>query len=306
MMGTCRLCGNSHDLQNSHIVPAFVINWLKDTSPTPFLRESRRPNKRVQDGVKRFWLCAKCEQLIGNYERQFAISVFYPVVEKGLHRIFYGDWLLKFCVSVSWRNLLLAYEEHEENIPQKHKQLVREALGVWNEFLLGGRHHPGRFEQHFIPFGTVDAADRDRLPVNINRYLLRCVEIDIAYADDLAFSYVKMGPVSVLGFFDLGRPTDWPSSKAHVTHGAIWPKRYSFPFSLWKYWEDRARQYGTYLDGLSNRQREIADNATIRAIESDKEKTENSHWFKAMQQDRNLFGDRASNEGWPSDPKAKG
>jgi hypothetical protein len=298
MKGICRLCQNDDDLQESHIIPRFVFSWLKETSPTPFLRGSRTPNKRVQNGEKRFWLCAKCEQLIGDYERQFSMAVFCPIAEDGLHQISYGEWLLKFCVSVSWRNLLREREEH----PQ-HRQLVDEALKVWREFLLGKRPHPGRFEQHFIPFGTIHAAaeDRDHLPANLNRYVLRYVEMCIVHPG--GFSYMKMGPVAVLGFFDFQKSEQWPSSKVHVNHGAIGQEKVRLPPLLWRFLEERARNYGSIHDGLSDRQRANTEIATARSLERDKDSLSKSHWLKTLQQDVDLFGERAFKEGWPRDPK---
>jgi hypothetical protein len=75
MSGVCRLCGASAELQESHIVPAFVFRWRKETAPTPFMRTSREPNRRVQDGLKLHWLCRNCEQTLSAYEKQFADTI---------------------------------------------------------------------------------------------------------------------------------------------------------------------------------------------------------------------------------------
>jgi len=180
---------------------------------------------------------------------------------------------------------------------------VDEALEVWREFLCNKRPHPAAFEQHCIPFGTIDSHDRSRLPANINRYVLRAVEMDIAYADDFSFTYVKMGPVAVLGFIELQHPKELPSSKVHVNQGTIGQGPYRLPPALYLYWEERARKYGSINEQLSDRQRAIADAATVRALERDKDRLSNSHWLKAMQQDVDLFGDRAFEEGWPGRPE---
>jgi hypothetical protein len=264
MQGSCRLCHRDRDLRESHIIPQFVYTWLKETSLTPTMRESRSPNKRVQDGVKRYWLCADCEQQIGDYERQFSLEIFHPLAANGLHKITYGDWLLKFCVSVSWRVLLLACEQNDI----AHIAHADEALKTWRGFLRGDRPHPAAFEQHCIPFGTVDTADRSGLPANINRYVLRAIEIDIAHADDFSFSYAKMGPVAVLGFTELKNPKEWPSSKVHVRHGQIGGGAYCFPQALWRYWEDKARRYGSITEQMSERQQSIANQSAARAIET--------------------------------------
>lgn len=266
------------------------------------MRESRSPNKRVQDGIKKYWLCADCEQQIGDFERQFSLKIFHPLAADGLHRIAYGEWLLKFCVSVSWRILLFAHEQNG----MAHIARADEALETWRSFLRGECPHPAAFEQHCIPFGTVDAADRSRLPANINRYLLRAIEFDIAHTDDVSFSYAKMGPVAILGFTELKNPKEWPSSKVHVRQGKIGDGRSRFPQALWRYWEDKAQRYGAISEEMSDRQQSIANQSSARAIEKDKERLENSHWLKAMQQDVELFGDRAFQVGWPKKNADKG
>ena len=58
----CGLCGNLAELRDSHIVPAFVARWIKDTSATGFLRGFHQPNRRVQDFPTKRLLCEGCEQ----------------------------------------------------------------------------------------------------------------------------------------------------------------------------------------------------------------------------------------------------
>ena len=108
MQGFCRLCKQHADLQVSHILPAFVFKWLKKDG---FIRHSAKINKRTQDGAKEKWLCAECEELLCGWEAKFFNSLFHPLCyEDALPAISYGDWLLKFCVSVSWRSLLYVRE----------------------------------------------------------------------------------------------------------------------------------------------------------------------------------------------------
>src|SRR5712675_772123 len=98
MLQPCRLCGESRHLQESHVIPAFVYRWLKETSATGYLRFGQTPNKRVQDGCKERWLCADCEQRLGVWEAQFATKVFYPLSQDGGGQICYREWMMKFCI----------------------------------------------------------------------------------------------------------------------------------------------------------------------------------------------------------------
>src|SRR6185437_16000526 len=100
MLNNCRLCGQMAALQESHILPAFVFKWLKETSATGFLRFGQEPNKRVQDGMKRNWLCSPCETRLNLWETQFATNIFHPVNDDDGPRVEYGDCLLKFCASI--------------------------------------------------------------------------------------------------------------------------------------------------------------------------------------------------------------
>ncbi len=89
----------------SHVLPAFVFRWAKETSITGYLRFGKSPHRRAQDGLKVPLLCSRCEALLNLWERKFATQIFHPYnADEGL-RAAYGDWMLKFCVSVSWRVL---------------------------------------------------------------------------------------------------------------------------------------------------------------------------------------------------------
>jgi hypothetical protein len=48
--GRCRLCGVESELQLSHVLPAFEIRWLRESSGSGHIRTAMSPNLRVQDG----------------------------------------------------------------------------------------------------------------------------------------------------------------------------------------------------------------------------------------------------------------
>lgn len=56
----CALCRENKELELSHIVPKFVIRYLKKTS-TGAIRNMENPNKIAQDGEKHYLLCGDCE-----------------------------------------------------------------------------------------------------------------------------------------------------------------------------------------------------------------------------------------------------
>jgi hypothetical protein len=181
MEGICRLCQEVADLQESHVIPAFVFKWIKETSPTPYLRLSDRPNRRVQDGIKRYWLCRDCEQQFGDYETQFAAVLFRPAIENASQRIRYGEWLLKFCVSISWRALLAEQEKTSfDNLTGPLRHGAETAILHWHQFLGGRAAHPGKFEQHLLVCDQLSSYKGGPLPANINRYALRSIDLNVA------------------------------------------------------------------------------------------------------------------------------
>jgi hypothetical protein len=228
-IGECRLCGAPSMLRVSHIVPAFAFKWLKETSGTGFIRHSREPNKRVQDGFKLSWLCAGCEERFNEFETPFATKLFHPLTKEDGARVPYGDWLLKFCVSISWRVLTFSKEGgHLDGFTHEDRRLVQEALDTWAGFLLGRLPHPGRFEQHFLPFSGVTEYSGSGLPVNINRYLMRAVEIDLGSGNGYLFVFTKIGPMMVMGMIRMRSPQEWQGTKVRVRGGVIQPGAYYY------------------------------------------------------------------------------
>jgi hypothetical protein len=219
MEDQCRLCLKQSELENSHIIPSFLYRWLKETSGTGFLRFGRNPNRRVQDGLKEYWLCPTCEDLLGKWETQFAEKVFHPLVRGEVSRFQYQAWLLKFAVSLSWRALL--YIKETADLGHFSEQLTVEAdkaLAQWAAFLLGQEPHPGKYEQHMLPLDLITGHISDGMPPNINRYLLRSVDIDAVCSQSEAFVYVKLPHVLLVGFIHIKHPREWQGTKVHVKH----------------------------------------------------------------------------------------
>jgi hypothetical protein len=261
------------------------------------------PERRVQDGIKFYWLCQNCEQRFSNWEHQFASAIFHPMTKNGSHRVAYSDWLLKFCVSISWRALLWAKEKTSlAKFSEAERMAAEEALRVWREFLRGRVPHPGRFEQHFLILEDIAYHGAGPMPANMNRYALRSIEIDIARSDDFGFTFVKMGPFAILGFFHLAKARAWQGGKVRVRHGSVGgPTSYSLPSTFFDYLVGRARKAGSIMENLSDRQRAVADRATEASLAKNMGKLAGSHWMKAMQRDFDQFGEEAFKAGWPGE-----
>lgn len=126
MQGPCKLCGNHSQLEESHFIPKFIGKWIKKTSITSFLRNLDDMSKRVQDTAKEYWLCGDCEDLFSGWETKFANEIFFPFVDKGASVANYGQWMSKFCASISWRTLTYTRSTklNEDNSRNVVKRLI--------------------------------------------------------------------------------------------------------------------------------------------------------------------------------------
>lgn len=292
MQGKCYLCHKVTDLQKSHIIPRFVFRWLKETSPG-FIRDSKNPNIRTQDGIKEYLLCEDCEQLFSSWEREFANNIYYPFHSNlGKHEYYdYGNWCLKFAVSVSWRVLTYGLQKGLSNLSGKQLQATNEAELVWRKFLLGKRKDPGRFCQHLLPLDIIKSLNLENPSPFLNRYVLRAIDMDIPSNNKLAFTYVKLGRLVLFGVFYDRYPDHWKGTKIHVRRGTIGRKRLFLPARIDEYLVYRANKAGSIMAKMSESQR-IKVDEMIKANLDDIHKYE---IYDAINQDVLLFGDDAFN-----------
>jgi hypothetical protein len=284
----CKLCLKEEELQESHILPSFVYKWLKETSATGYLRFGQAPNKRVQDGYKEYWLCRQCEQRLNAWETQFAKNVFHPINEQGGVKVPYGEWLLKFCASVSWRTLLMMKEkDYLTDFSDTQREAVDAALSKWAAFLLGKAPSPDRFEQHMIVFDAINAEGTTLhgVPPNFNRYILRTVVLDVVRSNIIAFVLSKMGKFFVLGFIDVPHPRQWVGTKINANSGTINGSGYTLPRQFADYLIEEARRYAK----ISETQRDRIDEAMWRDIN----RVTRSESFAAMRYDIQMAGKAA-------------
>jgi hypothetical protein len=127
----CRLCGQLKRLQNSHLFPKFYWDWMKK-SGGGYFRDPKKPNVKMQDGHKKYLLCADCEGLFSGWETATARHVFKPIVANPTKPVHYDSWFYRFLLSLLWRNLAVDLDERGHTIPTDF-QVVEKA---WRLFLL--------------------------------------------------------------------------------------------------------------------------------------------------------------------------
>ncbi|WP_321917302.1 MULTISPECIES: hypothetical protein [Paraburkholderia] len=287
--GKCRLCEAEANLQLSHILPSFVFRWLRESGGGSPLRNSREPNQRTQDGEKEYWLCQTCEGLLSRSERTFSNKLFHPYFSDPTRRFSYGPWLLHFCTSVSWRALLYFMEKtaHRDS-PLGQDANVRAAEAVWREYLLGSRQHPMHFRQYIYPLDQIATA-RGELAPNINRYLMRAIDMDLCGSTSSTFVYSKLGRFIILGFISQSNADRWRGGKVHAKEGVVESRRYVMPSAFGSYLNSRAKKMDEALASVSDRQYQKME----EGLKANAHNYVTSDAFVAMQADVEMFGDDA-------------
>jgi hypothetical protein len=290
-MPQCALCYEDRDLLNSHIVPKFAFDYLKRTSPSGYLRFTKNPNKREQDGPTHPMLCADCEQRFGSYESWFASQVFTPFNDDPSAIIPVDGRLLKFACSLSWR-VALYYATTTPSTHLSPEQLAQseEAMQVWREYLLDKRPHPGRFEQHILMLDRLASATIPDLPGNTNRYILRTVDMDIVAGAKTCFVYVKLPRIVIIGSVVMSGPRNqWQGTRIPTQSWSIRPRNCVVPGALATFISGKARLMARSQASMSDRQKQKVEGALMRDIE----RFRSSGAFAAMESDVQMFGDAA-------------
>ena len=134
MKGQCRLFGTSEVLRESHIYPAFAVDYLKRTG-SKYLRTFTRPNVRQQDGNKIRLLSHDAEQRFSKKEKWFAEKIFTPYLEGEGKSFDYDENLFYFALSFLWRVLIL----HTDFTPKLKEDWcypkLLEVENEWSKFL---------------------------------------------------------------------------------------------------------------------------------------------------------------------------
>lgn len=285
----CPLCGLQAPVCESHIVPRFVFEWLLQTSATGHMRHGTAPNLRVQDGMKQQLLCGDCEQRLSAWEKKVAESLFLPYHRDPSVVVEYREWLARFCASLTWRVLFVHRQRGLKNTSPAQQTAVEEALSVWQGFVLGQVPNPGSFELHLLPVEVLESARYRGLPPNINRYLTRAVEIDVAASERSAFVYAKMCKLIVLGFIQMPRSHKWQGSRVAIRRGVVRPRKFVAPANFGDYLVERAEHMAELQRAISARQRQ----KVAYTLRTNLDRAANSETVTAMSQDVVMFGELA-------------
>ncbi|MGE6387331.1 hypothetical protein ACQKEN_16905 [Pseudomonas sp. NPDC078416] len=286
--GICKLCKKDSELQLSHFIPKFIGKWLKDTSATGFIRFNQSINKRSQDIAKDYWLCRSCEQLFSAWEREFANRVFYPFMDKEESEARYGSWLSKFCASLTWRTLTYARSldnTHSPKVSQKY-DLAEAALAA---YLLGEGRSLGVYEQHLYPIAGIAETNVIGAPPNLNRYLLRTMQMSLPESETSQMIYTKLPGFILIGLTGHKDSNAMRSSRVALAEGRLSLRSHRLPRGFLQYIFDEAQDM---TDNYSNMDQSQKDKVS-KSILSNPERFKSSKTFEAFKRDLSNFGVKA-------------
>ena len=171
-INTCRLCYTNSSLKESHIIPKFMLRFIRDkTMDNRFYELGINTNKIVQDGPKEYLLCNECEQKIGRFEKYFKENIYLKhhratMVQDNRCFMFNNlDYrsIKLFLLSVLWRMSISSLDQFdsvslEEDEDKIRNMIYEENSGKRNDYPIVGIIPliNGRFQESWMCFPLVD------------------------------------------------------------------------------------------------------------------------------------------------------
>lgn len=190
MIGTCPITSRECELQESHIYPKFMWEFLKKTGGDKF-RSIECPTKIIQNGEKIPLLSKEAEEMFCKHEKWFAERIFIPFCTKktSISQISYQKELYFFTISLLWRRL---YTTIDYIIDPHIKDICQEALEEWRKYLSEGKI-PCRFSEIYIMPITPDCFNLPPI-YEIDSYILRDFDTELFIHDNSNVAYFCKTP----------------------------------------------------------------------------------------------------------------
>lgn len=304
VQGKCALCLEVKTLRMSHLMPAFAFNWIKRGSATGLLKRAEDVST-YQDGSKKRLLCDSCEGKINKSETPFASKFFYPYIDQeldsdgvaqgNLKGLDYDEWLLKFVLSLQWRQLVEYNGDLKGDPPQKYVLALANAQEIWRQYLNGERNDSG-ISRSYVFFLQNMAAGQgdlpDSIPDNINRYIFLSVDGTTVIGKKYLGIYSKIGPLVFWTSLVPSELTDVGQCKIRKKGRMataqkmynVWVNEFIFTTRP-KFFSDRMVRSSAEKEKISKR------------LMKDPDKSANSRSFLAFRADK-LLADRRGRDIW--------
>ena len=276
----CQLCKKQAALHQSHVISRFIVQDFKDYSTTGRLGDITTPNLPAQDGPKAYLMCSDCEQLIGQYESEFAARIYHPFVEDREVPISYGPWLLKFCVSTSWRTLKWSQRTDPLIAGCRHLDRVED---TWRRFLLYEDTTLLEYPQHLFPVKLArTTVNRSIVNLGVNKFIQSTIVSGIFELNTQEFVYVKIPYFYIVGIVRMDKSeSSWAESEV-LANGGQFPVLTTLPETL----KELTR---IKLHGLANAGQSISEKRRQNIIakgESNSDRVARSRFKQAQKLDR--------------------
>ncbi|WP_213996135.1 hypothetical protein [Tepidanaerobacter syntrophicus] len=287
MIGKCALCYRERELQLSHIIPKFVIRYLKKTS-VGNIRRTDNPNKVVQDGEKRYLLCKECEERFNSAETLFANKVFYPYLKENKEEFEYDKWLHYFITSVNWRNLYLDIIDFVKagDIEIDDLQVLIDSEKIMRDYLMKKRNDIGNIKNHIFFFGDIKEAYKEFKEQNPHVAFSRS-EGGYTFYSSKRKTYMSISNlmgIILITIYRMHREEYWENTEIFNCRGIIRAKNQYIKSIVGQEFFEWIKEMNESQLKLNLHQKEkIAKN-----IIENKEEFINSKMFKQMMKDRKL------------------
>jgi len=184
----CQLHNEKTELCESHIIPKFVYRWMKKTG-TGRLRQIKKLNTPLQDGIKTKMLCEECENKFSKAEKWFKENVFIPYLRDNSFVVKNNPQLLYFTISILWRVLKLFKDDGNDYRYIDYLNLAEEK---WRNFLINN--------QTLDSYENLILIDSDYwITEKSDLYYSRAVDIEIAESEEICFIYAKFARFILIG-----------------------------------------------------------------------------------------------------------
>lgn len=259
----CALCRKPGPTEDSHIVPAFVARWVKETSATGHLRNVITPNRRIQDYPTAKLLCKDCEERFSVWETYFAEAIFKPYTLEWKGKLPYDGRLLKFALSLSWRVLEVMGLSRETTTITGRKPLeaAQVARRQWRRYLLGEKRDPGIGTHYIAMLGPLASAEGG-VPEGFHAYTLRTSDATPISGQTHFGTYVKIPGIVFMSSIEPQRRPGWDGAEITVAGTLGNPVEYR-DSDFWNFYKRRAERVSGMVV-LSPRQEEKIQQALLR------------------------------------------
>jgi hypothetical protein len=146
--------------------------------------------------------------LFGDLETYFSKSIFYPVIEDRVDSFDYDERLIRFLISVLWRNMKHALLDEFKN--EHHYPGLLKITESWAEYLLNPHARYGNQVLVHLLCGISEALHPEGeeldLPHRFIQYLSRGIDVGISGTDAQCMIFLKLPRflviVPVIGFLE--------------------------------------------------------------------------------------------------------